>query len=259
MGELLTLYHTMQCMAYMGRWEKHCTIHRDGRESWCTRRRRKPTLALSRPVTPLFLNPSLSISPFLPPSSLSSPPSASSSISQPGNQIELISLSSCFHDARHIMIYAVPHIALLYCFFVSCYAAAVQRGALAQPIQLGLLVAEEKLFRRHTSSFKGDIKDVPKIRKTIKIIFSNYSADTPWLYGGFPLFTCSLKHLSIAYWPILESAWKFISTTAWCKTLGRPTHRNWAVWGCFSHGRRWSPSCTGSPMRHGPDPGIGKV
>ena len=144
-------------------------------------------------------------------------------------------------------------------FFVSCYAAAVQRGALAQPIQLWLLVAEEKLFRRHTSSFKGDIKDVPKIRKTIKIIFSNYSADTPWLYGGFPLFTCSLKHLSIAYWPILESAWKFISTTAWCKTLGRPTHRNWAVWGCFSHGRRWSPSCTGSPMRHGPDPGIGKV
>ena len=167
--------------------------------------------------------------------------------------------ASCFHDARHIMIYAVPHIALLYCFFVSCYAAAVQRGALAQPIQLWLLVAEEKLFRRHTSSFKGDIKDVPKIRKTIKIIFSNYSADTPWLYGGFPLFTCSLKHLSIAYWPILESAWKFISTTAWCKTLGRPTHRNWAVWGCFSHGRRWSPSCTGSPMRHGPDPGIGKV
>ena len=89
----------------------------------------------------------------------------------------------------------------VFCFLL-CGSSATRRGALAQPIQLWLLVAEEKLFRRHTSSFKGDIKDVPKIRKTIKIIFSNYSADTPWLYGGFPLFTCSLKHLSIAYWPI---------------------------------------------------------
>ena len=139
------------------------------------------SLSSRYPLDPPFLNPSLSISPFLPPSSLSSPPSASSSISQPGNQIELISLSLMFSRCS-------PHHDLCsstYCavvlFFVSCYAAAVQRGALAQPIQLGLLVAEEKLFRRHTSSFKGDIKDVPKIRKTIKIIFLNYSADTPRL------------------------------------------------------------------------------
>ena len=46
----------------------------------------------------------------------------------------------------------------------------------------------------------------------------------------------------------------FISTTAWCKRLGRPARRCSAVSGCFSPGTRWSRNCTGSPKIPGPDP-----
>ena len=47
---------------------------------------------------------------------------------------------------------------------------------------------------------------------------------------------------------------RFISTTAWCKRLGRPARRCSAVSGCFSLGTRWSRSCRGSPKIRGPDP-----
>ena len=47
---------------------------------------------------------------------------------------------------------------------------------------------------------------------------------------------------------------RFISTTAWCKRLGRPARRCSAVSGCFSPGMRWSRSCRGSPKIRGPDP-----
>ena len=47
---------------------------------------------------------------------------------------------------------------------------------------------------------------------------------------------------------------RFISTTAWCKRLGRPARRCSAVSGCFSPGRRWSRNCRGSPKKRGPDP-----
>ena len=158
------------------------------------------SLSSRYPPLPQSLNPSLSISPFLPPSSLSSPPSASSSISQPGNQIELISLSSCFHDARHIMIYAVPHIALLFCFFVSCYNRQQCNAALAQPIQLGLLVAEEKLFRRHTSSFKGDIKDTKDKKNNKDNIFKLFRRHTLalWRISTFYLFSKTFKYCLLA-------------------------------------------------------------
>ena len=85
-------------------------------------------------------------------------------------------------------------------FFVSCYPAAVQRGALAQPIQLGLLVAEEKLFRRHTSSFKGDIKDTKDKKNNKDNIFKLFRRHTLalWRISTFYLFSKTFKYCLLA-------------------------------------------------------------
>ena len=76
----------------------------------------------------------------------------------------------------------------------------MQRGALAQPIQLGLLVAEEKLFRRHTSSFKGDIKDTKDKKNNKDNIFKLFRRRTLalWRISTFYLFSKTFKYCLLA-------------------------------------------------------------